>query len=91
MVISKEKVTVKVVDCDNVQSEQVHNFKYLGVTLSENGTSEEAARARMAAWLKWKELTNMIYDSCMPKKSKLKLYETLIRLVLLYGSGLWTV
>ena len=26
---SKEKVTAKVIDCDNVQLEQVHNFKYL--------------------------------------------------------------
>ena len=68
---SREKVTAKVVDCNNVELEQVHNIKYLGVTLSENGGLEETVRERKnAAWLKWKERTNMIYDKPMSRNVK---------------------
>ena len=47
MVSSKEKVIANFMDCKNVDLELVQNSKYLGVTLSENGRSEEAPRARI--------------------------------------------
>ena len=92
IVSSEEKVTAKVVDCNNVELEQAHNFKYFGVTLSEDGGSEEAVRARInAAWLMWKIFASVIYDERMPKKRKVKMHETVIRPVLLCGAELWTL
>ena len=70
----------------------MNKFKYLGVTISEEGGSEEAVRARVsAAWGKWSELSGVISDKKMPRKSKIKLYMTVIRSVLLYGAECWTV
>ena len=67
-------------------------FKYLGVTISEEGGSEEAVRARVsAAWGKWRDLSGVISDKKMPRKLKIKLYMIVIRTVLLYGAECWTV
>ena len=67
-------------------------FKYLGVTISEEGGSEEAVRARVsAAWGKWRDLSGVISDKKMPRKLKIKLYMTVIRPVLQCGAECWTV
>ena len=56
-------------DCNNAELEQMYDSNYFGVALSENGGTEEAVRPRMnAAWMKWNELTKMIYDICMYRK-----------------------
>ena len=70
----------------------MNKFKYLGVTISEEGGSEEAVRARVsAAWGKWRDLSGVISDTKMPRKLKLKLYLTVIRPVHLHGAEYWTV
>ena len=70
----------------------MNKFKYLGVTISEEGGSEKAVRARVsAAWGKWRDLSGVISDKTMPRKLKIKLYMTVIRPVLLYGAESWTV
>ena len=56
---------------------QVNKFKYLGVTISEEGGSEEAVRARVsAARDKWRDISGVISDKKMPRKLKIKLYMT---------------
>ena len=70
----------------------MNKFKYLGVTISEEGGSEEAVRARVsAAWGQWRDISGVISDKKIPKKLKIKLYMTVIRPVLLYGAECWTV
>ena len=70
----------------------MNKFKYLGVTVSEEGGSEEAVRARVsAAWGKWRDLSAVISDKNMPRKLKIKLYMTVIRPVLQYEAECWTV
>ena len=50
---------------------QVNKFKYLGVTISEEGGSEEAVRARVnAAWDKWRDLSRVISDKKMLREIK---------------------
>ena len=64
---------------------QVNKFKYLGVTISEEGGSEDAVRARVsAAWGKWRDLSGVVCDKKMSRKLKIKLYMTVIRPVLLH-------
>ena len=59
----------------------MNKFNYLGITISEEGGSEEAVRARVsAAWGKWRDLSGIISDKKM----------TVIRPVLLYGAECWT-
>ena len=69
----------------------MNKFKYLGVTISEKGASEEAVRARViAAWGKWRDLSGVIGDKKMEIKRSSSIM-SVIRPVLLYGAECWTV
>ena len=92
MVSSRSGAKAHIKDSQGTSLRQVNKFKYLGVTISEEGGSEEAVRARVsAAWAKWRDLSGVISDKKMPRKLKIKLYMTVIRPVLLYGAECWTV
>ena len=92
MVSSRRGTKVNIKDSQGTSLRQVNKFKYLGVSISEEGGSEEAVRARVsAAWGKWRDISGVISDKNMPRKLKIKLYMTVIRPVLLYGAECWTV
>ena len=92
MVSSRRGTKANIKDSQGTSLRQVNKFKYLGVTISEEGGSEEAVRARVnAAWGKWRDLSGVISDKKMPRKLKIKLCMTVIRPVLLYGADCWTV
>ena len=92
MVSSKKEIEVNIKDKNNVTLKQVQEFKYLGVAIDAKGGSQVAIRARVAAaWNKWRELSVVICDRKMPRKLKVKLYNTIIRPVLLHGAEVWTV
>ena len=92
MVSSRRGTKANIKDSQGTSLRQVNKFKYLGVTISEEGGSEEAVKARVsAAWGKWRYLSGVISDKKMPRKLKIKLYVTVIRQVLLYGADYWTV
>ena len=92
MVCSRQGTSVNITDNKGTALKQVDKFKYLGITMSANGGSEEAVRARVsAAWTKWRELSGVFFDKKMPRRLKIKLYLTVIRPVLLYGAECWTV
>ena len=87
MVNSRRGTKVNIKDSQYTSLRQVNKFKYLGVTISEEGGSEKAVRARIsAAWGKWRDIS-VISDEKMPRKLKIKLYMTVIRPVLLYGEN----
>ena len=80
MVNSRRGTKANIKDSQGTSLRQVNKFKYLGVTISEEGGSEEAVRARVsAAWGKWRDLSGVISDKKMPRKLKIKLYMTVIR------------
>ena len=92
MVSSRRGTKANIKDSQGTTLRQMNKFKYLAVTISEEGGSEEAVRARVsAAWGKWRDLSRIISDEKMPRKLKIKLYMTVIRPVLLYGTEYWTV
>ena len=47
MVRSKEKVSAKFVNCNNLELEQLHNFSYLGFKLSKKKTLKGSVRAKV--------------------------------------------
>ena len=68
---------------------RVLTFKYL---VDETGGYEKAAAARIsAALLKWRTLSGVMCDKQMPKTLKGKVYKTVIRPVLMYGSETWAL
>ena len=70
----------------------MENFRYLGSVIHAHGESEEDIKARIAAaWKKWKELSGVLCDRRMPTGVKGKVYRTMIRPVLIYGSEAWTL
>ena len=80
MVSSRRGTKLNIKDSKSTSLRQVNKFKYLGVTISEEGGSEEAVRARVsAAWCKWRDLSGVIGDKKMPRKLKTKIYMTVIR------------
>ena len=92
MVSSRRGTKANIKDSQGTSLRQVNKFKYLDVTISEEGRSEEAIRARVsAAGGKWRDLSGDISDKKMPRKLKIKLYMTIIRPVLLYGAECWIV
>ena len=83
---------VKVVDAKGVELKQVKRFKYLGTEIATEGGATEAVKQRIKkAWTKWREITGIVCDQKMPKKLKYKLYKTVVRPVLMYGTEYWTV
>ena len=92
MVSSRRGTKANIKESQGTGLRQVNKFKYLGVTISEEGGSEEAVRARVsAAWGKWRDLSGVISDKKTPRKLNIKLFMTAIRLVFLYGAECWTV
>ena len=89
---SKVRTRATITDRNNAALNKVEKFKYLGVTVSENGNPEQTVKARIsAAWNWWRECSRVIYDKKMPRKLKIKVYKTVVRPVLLYGAELWTI
>ena len=87
MVSSRRETKVNIKDSQSTSLRQVNKFKYLGVTIGEEGRSEEAVRARVsAACSKWRELSGVFSEKKMPRKLKIKLYMTVIRPVIMYGA-----
>ena len=75
-------------DKEGRELNQVDQFKYLGVTFSEEGGPETAVRARVKAW--WQTWRELIADKKIPTKLKTKLHTTGVRPVILYGAECWT-
>ncbi len=53
---------------------------------------ERTARARVAAaWLKWREVANLLVNRGIPLKSRAGVYQACITLVMLYGAETWAL
>ena len=63
MVSGRNGTKVNIKDKEGKELNQVDQFRYIGVTFSEEGGSETAVRARVkAGWQKWRELGPVIAD-----------------------------
>jgi len=76
----------------NMSFESVHSFKYLGSSVNENNTIEEEIKERLIAGNKaFYENQKMFQNKLLSKKSKLKLYWTLIRPIVTYACETWVL
>ncbi len=92
MVCAKIQEKVDIMDCHGKRLNQVDCFKYLGSTITATGGCETDVKCRIkAAWCKWKELSGVVCDKRMPIWLKGKVYKTMIRPVLMYGSETWAL
>ena len=72
---------------DGVPIPKVKKFRYLGSIVQQNGDIDEDINQRIkVGWLKWKFATGVLCDKRMPVGLKGKVYRTVVRPAMMYGS-----
>ena len=70
----------------------VNSFKYLGSVIYGSGGCGKDVDGRIkVAWSRWRDLSGVIYDKKVPMKLKSKLYKTVVRPAMVYGSECWAL
>jgi hypothetical protein len=70
--------------------EQVNTFNYLGCTLSYEG--EKDMPSKISTFVKTIRVINQVFKpSLVQQRTRLNIYRTLARLVLIYGSEAWII
>ena len=90
MVNSREDRTASIT-MDGKPLEAVDRFKYLGATLSSDGTSTAEIKTRIATATAAMTKLNKIWKSNILLRTKYRLYKSLVLSVLLYGCEAWTL
>ena len=80
------------IELNGEELKNVDHFKYLGSVIDKDGTIDRDVDLRVqAAWSSWRKLTGVLYDRKIPLRLKAKIYETIIRPALTYGSECWAM
>ena len=81
--------TVNMVDAE---LPTVTSFKYRGSLFTGEGGSQADVNNRIRiGWMKWKEVSGVMCDRKMPVELKDKVFKTIIRPAMTYGSECWGV
>jgi hypothetical protein len=71
---------------DNNSVEVVEEFKYLGTTLTHHNSVQEEIKSRLELGNAcYYSVQNLLSSSLLSKNLKIKIYRTIILLVVLYG------
>jgi len=77
---------------NNLHIEQVQQYKYLGSIINDSNSIEEEIKERIALGTKVYHANQKFFKSRLfIKYSKLKLYRTVIRLIVTYASEIWVL
>ena len=83
------ETTVKIVDAE---LPTVTSFRHIGsMFTSEGGSQADVTNRIRIGWMKWKEVSGVMCDRKMPVKLKDKVFKTIIRPAMTYGSECWAV
>ena len=83
------ETTVKIVDAE---LPTVTSFKYVGLLFTSEGGPQADVNDRIRiGWMKWKEVSGVMCDRKVPVKLKDKVFKTIIRPAMTYGSECWAV
>ena len=65
---------------------RVKEFKYLGLTVQENGSCERKVKRRVqAGWNGWRKVSRVICDSRLPARVKGNIYSSVVKPAMVYG------
>lgn len=86
------QLTVKVDQNKEYRFKEVETFTYLGTVMTRRPGSEEEIKARISAGSKSAfALKSVISGNMFSRAVKLRIYKTIIRPVVMYGSEVWTL
>jgi len=75
------------VTIDGLSIPKVEKFKYLVLIVQHNGEiDEDINQCIKVGWQKWKQVTGVLCDKRMSVRLKGKVYHTVVRPAILYGS-----
>ena len=81
--------TLKIADAE---LPTVTPFKHLGsLFTSERGSQADVNIIIRIGWMKWKEVSGVMCDRKMPVELKYKIFKTIIRPAMTYGSECWAL
>ena len=67
-------------------------FKYLGSYINEKGELDREITHRIqAGWLNWKRMTGVLCDSRVRRNIKGKIFKSVVRPAMIYGSETWQI
>ena len=77
---------------DNSTFDRVEDFKYLGTTLTNENSIAEEIKSRLKSGNACYHSVQSLLSSRLPSKNlKIKIYRTVILLVVLYGCETWSL
>jgi hypothetical protein len=80
------------VKIDNSSTEMVEDFKYLGATLTDqNSVQEEIKISLKLGNARYHSVQKRLSSRLLSKNLKIKIYRTIIFLVVLYGCETWSL
>jgi len=94
MVMSRDQNAGRIhcVRIDNSTFERVEEFKYLGTTLTNQKSIAEQIESRLISGITcYHSVQNLLSSRLLSKNLKIKIYRTIILLVVLYGCETWSL
>ena len=80
------------IPADNSSTERVEEFKYLGMTLTNQNSIQKEIKSRLKSGnVCYHSVQNLLSSSVLHKNLKIKIYRTIILPVVLYGRETWSL
>ena len=72
--------------------ERVNIFKYLGSHITSDGTLDSEINHRVqSGWVNWRNASGVLCDKKISARVKGKVYKSLVRPAMMYGSEAWPI
>ena len=75
---------------DQAEIKNVNSFKYLGVTVTESGSSEIEIKKRIGQGRQvTRQLNGILWNTHIRQETKIRIYKTIVESIVTYGAEVW--